>query len=94
METLGISYGGIIALVILIIVFWPILTSPGHSRRVPIRPRHLRAKKEKGVPKYPNPPPPPLGLCKHGFSPEDVMNLKIDPCCKRCGQKLSESKKK
>jgi hypothetical protein len=28
-------------------------------------------------------------LCKHGFEISEVMNIKIDPACKNCGQKLS-----
>jgi hypothetical protein len=27
--------------------------------------------------------------CKHGFEISEVMNTKIDPTCKRCGQSLS-----
>lgn len=28
--------------------------------------------------------------CKHGFKPEDVINLKVDPLCQHCNKKLSE----
>lgn len=30
-----------------------------------------------------------LERCKHGFEISEVVNLKIDPTCKKCGKKLS-----
>jgi hypothetical protein len=32
-----------------------------------------------------------LERCKHGFEISEVVNLKIDPICKKCGKKLSNS---
>ena len=31
-----------------------------------------------------------LEPCAHRFDPSEVVNLKIDPNCKKCGGKLSE----
>jgi hypothetical protein len=30
-----------------------------------------------------------LKRCKHGFEISEVINTKIDPTCKKCGQSLS-----
>jgi len=29
-------------------------------------------------------------VCEHGFEIHEVMNLKIDPICKKCGKSLNE----
>ncbi len=31
-----------------------------------------------------------LKSCKHGFKASEVVNLKIDPTCVKCGKRLSE----
>ena len=28
--------------------------------------------------------------CNHGFEVKEVVDLRIDPCCKKCGKKISE----
>lgn len=28
--------------------------------------------------------------CNHGFEIKEVADLRIDPCCKKCGKKISE----
>lgn len=33
------------------------------------------------------------GSCDHGFDFYDVIDMSIDPKCKRCGKKLSETEK-
>ena len=30
-----------------------------------------------------------IKYCEHGFEISEVINTKIDPTCKKCGQKLS-----
>lgn len=79
-------------LIFLVFILWSMYrTGFSYGRQIPMPPEHLRPK-NRGVPKMRNPPPPPFKPCLHGFAISEVMNLEIDPCCKNCGEKLSELK--